>query len=228
VWTKWGIPQAINAGDTMFALAHMALEGLEKTASAKVYLEAARLLPRTSLQLTQGQHLDLAYETAANVDTQAYWPMIWGKTAALIATCARLGALVAGAEGAKLKAYMVFGEKLGLAFQVHDDLLGIWGNAAVTGKSVHSDLLSGKKSLPVLFALEKSGEFAKRWTQGVTPENVDEIAALLDAEGGRDFTRQQAEKLTTEAIEALQTAKPEADAGAALIELAEELGRREV
>jgi geranylgeranyl diphosphate synthase type I len=153
--------------------------------------------------------------------------MIWGKTATLIATCARLGALVAGAEGARLKAYMVFGEKLGLAFQAHDDLLGVWGNAATMGKSAHSDLVSGKKSLPVLFALEKNGEFAKRWKAGVTPENVDEIAALLEAEGGRAFTRQQAEKLTNEAIEALQTAKPDAEAGAALLELAEELGRRE-
>lgn len=227
VWSKWGVAQAINAGDTMFALAHMSLDGLEKTASAKIYLEAARLLPRTSLQLTQGQHLDLAYESMPNVSTEAYWPMIWGKTAALIATCARLGALVAGAEGAKLKAYMVFGEKLGLAFQVHDDLLGIWGNSALTGKSVHTDLLSGKKSLPVLFALEKNGEFAKRWQAGVTADNVDEIAALLEAEGGREFTRQQAEKLTTEAIEALQTAAPVGDFGSALIELAEELGRRE-
>jgi geranylgeranyl diphosphate synthase type I len=227
VWSMWGIAQAINAGDTLFALAHMALEGLEHTTSAKVYLEAARLLPRTSLQLTQGQHLDLAYESM-EVNTEAYWPMIWGKTAALIATCARLGALVAGAEGAKLKAYMVFGEKLGLAFQVHDDLLGIWGNAATMGKSAHSDLLSGKKSLPVLYALQQGGEFAKRWKQGVKADEVDELASLLEREGGRKFTSEQAGKLTTEAIEALQTASPTAEPGAALLELAEELGRREI
>jgi geranylgeranyl diphosphate synthase type I len=228
VWSLWGMPQAINAGDTLFALAHMALEKLEETASSQVYLQAARLLPRTSLQLTQGQYLDLAYESMPDLEESAYWPMIWGKTGALIAACARLGALVAGAEGARLKAYMVFGEKLGLAFQVHDDLLGVWGNPDAMGKSAHSDLLSGKKSLPVLFALAKKGEFAARWKQGVTPENVDEIAAQLEAEGGRDYTRQQAEKLTSEAIEALQAAQPEAAAGAALTELAEELGRREI
>ena len=56
LWAKWGVPQAINAGDAMFALAHMALEGLEKTSTREIYIEAARLLPRTSLQLTQGQH----------------------------------------------------------------------------------------------------------------------------------------------------------------------------
>ncbi len=229
LWAKWGIPQAINAGDAMFALAHMALEELEKTGSAKIYSEAAHLLPRTSLQLTQGQHLDLAYETINGLNVEAYWPMIWGKTGALIATCARLGALVTGANGAKLKAFMVFGEKLGLAFQVHDDLLGIWGNADQLGKSVHSDLLSGKKSLPVLYALQKNEEFAKRWKNGgVSAAEVSGMAALLEAEGGRDYARQQADKLTREALDALRAAKPETAAGAALEELAEELGRREV
>lgn len=229
LWAKWGVPQALNAGDAMFALAHMSLEGLEKTTSPEIYLEGARLLPRTSLQLTQGQHLDLAYEQMGKLDIDAYWPMIWGKTATLVATCARLGALVAGATGAKLKAYMVFGEKLGLAFQVHDDLLGIWGDPDQLGKSVHSDLVSGKKSLPVLYALKKNGEFARRWNNGgIAPSEVNGLADLLEAEGGRAFARGEAEKLTAEALTALRAAEPEKAAGEALEELAEELGRREV
>lgn len=228
VWAKWGMPQAINAGDTLFALAHMALEGLSKTASDAAYIQAARLLPRTSLQLTQGQYLDLAYESMPNITTEDYWPMIWGKTGALIAACVRMGALVGGAEGAALKAYMVFGEKLGLAFQVHDDLLGIWGNPDAMGKSAHTDLLSGKKSLPVLYALQKEGEFARGWRAGVTAANVDALAEQLEAEGARQFTTEQAEKLTQEAIDALHAAKPQPAPGAALAELAEELGRREV
>jgi len=229
LWGVWGVPQALNAGDAMFALAHMALEGLEKTGSAKIYLEAARLLPRTSLQLTQGQHLDLAYEQMGKLDIDAYWPMIWGKTATLVSACAWLGALVAGASGPKLKAYMVFGEKLGLAFQVHDDLLGIWGDAEQLGKSVHSDLLSGKKSLPVLYALQKNGEFARRWNNGGVPvAEVGDLANLLEAEGGRAFAQQEAVKLTAEALDALRAAKPQKEAGRALEELADELGRREV
>lgn len=228
VWAKWGLAQAINAGDTLFSLAHIALEGLMETVSDQAYIQAARLLPRTSLQLTQGQYLDLAYERRQGTTVEDYWPMIWGKTGALIAACVRMGALVAGAEGARLKAYMVFGEKLGLAFQVHDDFLGIWGNPDAMGKSAHTDLLSGKKSLPVLYALQKNGEFARGWLKGITKENVDALAEQLEAEGGREFTRQQADKLTQEAIEALQAAQPVAEPGAALAELAEELGRREV
>ena len=229
LWSLHGVPQAINAGDAMFALAHMALEDLEKTSSSLVYLQSARLLPRTSLQLTQGQHLDLAYENMKELATDAYWPMVWGKTAMLLKACTHLGALVAGAGGARLKAYMVFGEKLGLAYQVHDDLLGIWGDPAEMGKSAHSDLLSGKKSLPVLFALNQSSEFARRWKNGgINSAEVRELADLLEAEGGRDYAREQSSRLTGEALDALAAAKPEKGAGDALAELAEELGIREV
>jgi len=229
LWAKWGVPQAINAGDAMFALAHIALEGLEKTTSAAVYIQAARVLPRTSLQLTQGQHLDLAYEEMAGLDVEAYWPMAWGKTAMLIRACTQLGALAGGASGRILKAYMTFGEKLGLAYQVHDDLLGIWGVEQNIGKSIISDLISGKKSLPVLYALQQKGDFAKRWHNGHIQEaDVRDLVNLLEKDGGRTYAREQATKLTGEALDALQAAKPEKEAGKTLAELAEELGRREV
>lgn len=229
LWALHGVAQAINAGDAMFSLAHMSLESLRETASRSIYIEAARLLPRTSLQLTQGQYLDLSYEGINDLSLVSYWPMIWGKTAMLIRACTQLGAVIAGAAGRKLKAYLTFGEKLGLAYQVHDDLLGIWGNPDEMGKSAHSDLLSGKKSLPVLYALEQKGEFAKRWiNSGIPLERVKEFAALLEAEGAREFTRSEAARLTDESLQALAIAKPNAEAGAALAELAEELGRREV
>ncbi|MCW5876542.1 MAG: polyprenyl synthetase family protein [Anaerolineales bacterium] len=229
LWTMHGPEQAINAGDAMFSLAHISLEGLEQTAGLAVYAAAAKLLARTSLQLTQGQYLDMAYETVPNPGVEAYWPMIWGKTAVLIRGCTDLGARVAGLTGASLKAYMLFGEKLGLAYQVHDDLLGIWGNPDEMGKSAHTDLLSGKKSLPVLYALEKKGIFAERWQDGGIPEEqVAEFAEILEEEGARDFTRQQAAQLTQEALDALAHAQPQADAGAALAALAEELGHRNV
>lgn len=229
LWTLHGIAQAINAGDAMFALAHMSLEGLRETASRAIYVEAAGLLPRTSLQLTQGQYLDLNYEGIDDLSLVSYWPMIWGKTAMLIRACTQLGAVIAGASGRKLKAYLTFGEKLGLAYQVHDDLLGIWGNPEEMGKSAHSDLLSGKKSLPVLYALEQKEEFAKRWIKGGIPlERVKEFAQLLEEAGAREFTRSEAARLTEESLQALADAKPHAEHGAVLAELAEELGRREV
>ena len=229
LWSLHGIAQAINAGDAMFSLAHMSLEALQHTTSRSVYITAANLLPRTSLQLTQGQYLDLTYEGINDLSMASYWPMIWGKTAMLIRACTQLGATIAGATGRKLKAYLTFGEKLGLAYQVHDHLLGIWGKPEEMGKSAHSDLLSGKKSLPVLYALDQKKEFAKRWTRGgIAPQRVKEFAALLDADGAREFTRSEAARLTEESLQVLAVAKPAAGAGTALIEFAEELGRREV
>ena len=228
LWTKWGVAQAINAGDAMFALAHMALDRLRELTSTEVYIQAARLLPRTSLQLTQGQYLDLAYEDAQNLALESYWPMVQGKTAVLLATCTQLGAMAGGAEGESLQAYTRFGEKLGLAFQVHDDLLGIWGNENQTGKSSVSDLLSEKKSLPVLYALNKGGDFAQVWQESeLRTTQLDELTGLLESEGGRAYAEEQAERLTSEALEALTQAQANSKAGSALREIARELVERE-
>ncbi len=135
----------------MFILAHQALSGLQTTLPPTSVLEAHRLFQATCLALTQGQYLDMAYEARGDLDLEAYWPMVRGKTAALLAACTELGALVAEQDIPIRSAYRELGHYLGLAFQVQDDLLGIWGDAAVTGKSNESDLLEGKKSLPVLY-----------------------------------------------------------------------------
>jgi geranylgeranyl diphosphate synthase type I len=229
VWNIWGISQAINAGDAMFTLAHLVMLRLEETASTQVAIQAYRLLQETSLRLTQGQYLDLAYESQGHLTLDAYWPMVRGKTAALLAACTEIGALVAGASPERRRAYRQFGSSLGLAFQVQDDLLGIWGNSAQTGKSAESDLLSGKKSLPVLYGLSQKGDFAGRWSQGrIAPEEVPDLAAQLDREGGRDYTQATANTLTEQALSSLEGAGPEGEAGEALVELAHRLLRRKL
>lgn len=216
LWRKWGVPQAINAGDAMFALAHLSLEHLE----GDICLQAVQLLPRVSLELTQGQYLDLAYEGRQDLTLEDYWPMVHGKTAVLLSACARLGALAAGATKTDLEAYAEFGHKLGLAFQAHDDILGIWGDERQTGKSAYSDLRSGKKSLPVLYGLEHSQAFKALWlSEG--KQDVAALADLLRETGALDFAEQTARDLTDEALKALETARPKD--GQALQELAQEL-----
>jgi len=228
LWARWGAAQAINAGDTMFVLGQMALLQLNETVSDAVAVRAAKILQETCLSLTQGQYLDLSYESRRKLTEEAYWPMVEGKTAALLAACTRLGALAAGADEAICLAYARFGRFLGLAFQALDDLLGIWGDAALTGKSTESDLVSGKKSLPVLYALGRDGAFARRWAQGpVLPDEVGQLAALLEAEGAKRYTQEQAARLTDEALQALETAAPQGEAGKALRELAGRLLRRD-
>lgn len=227
LWTRWGIPQAINAGDAMFTVAHLSLLGLAETASARAALEANRILQKTCLHLTQGQYLDISYEARGDLNLAAYWPMVGGKTAALLAACTELGALAAQAPEARQAAYRQFGWTLGLAFQAQDDLLGIWGDSAVTGKSADSDLVSGKKSLPVLFGLEQNGPFARRWREGpINGEQVADLARQLEAEGARQYTQERANALTDQALEALEKAQPEGEAGRALKELAAQLLKR--
>ena len=227
VWHNWGIAQAINAGDAMFTLAFSALSRLRETVDAATALEAHTVLQDACLALTQGQYLDLAYEQRHDLTEADYWPMIRGKTAALLAASADLGALVAQAPPEQRAAYRRFGEFLGLAFQVQDDELGIWGDEALTGKPTASDLLEGKNSLPVLYGLAHSPAFAQRWRQGpLQPDEVPQMVAHLEACGARAYIRRKAADLTAQALQALDEARPQGEAGEALRALATKLLER--
>jgi geranylgeranyl diphosphate synthase type I len=221
VWKLWGIPQALNAGDSMFSLAHLTMLDLGFNISPSATLHAMRLLELTCLRLTQGQFMDISFESREDVSLDEYWKMIEGKTAALLSCCAGLGAIAADTKLTTQTSYREFGEKLGLAFQSLDDILGIWGDVDETGKSVESDLVSGKKSLPVLYGLGKGGPFAERWRRGnIRPEEVSSLAQLLESEGARQYTLNEADRLTAQAMQALAAAKPYGEAGKALSELA--------
>jgi geranylgeranyl diphosphate synthase, type I len=228
IWKLWGVAQAINAGDAMFTLAHLSMLRLEQTVSPVTALRAMHILHNTCLHLTMGQYLDLSYEARGDLTLEAYWPMVEGKTAALLAGCAELGALAGRADGPQCAAFHQFGRSLGLAFQALDDLLGIWGDQALTGKSAESDLLSGKKSLPVLYGLSKGGPFARRWNQGaISPAEVPDLARQLEAEGARVETQAHAARLTDQALDSLAQATPQSEAGEALHELTLRLLKRQ-
>lgn len=227
VWTLWGEAQAINTGDSMLMLAHLALLDLETALGTGKTLAATRLLQTVCFELTEGQFLDISNESERGISLDDYWSMVGGKTATLLAGCAQLGALTAGADEQRQQAFRRFGYSLGLAFQAQDDALGIWGDAALLGKSTESDLVSGKKTLPVVYALSKGGPFARRWLAGpVKAEEAPALAGQLRSEGAEAFTLEQTERLTTEALAALREAVVESEAGDALEELAKKLLRR--
>lgn len=224
IWVRWGVAQAINLGDLLFNLAYNAILELRKNLQPDAGLEAVNVLAHACTQLTGGQYLDLTYEKARAIEMEEYLHMIRGKTAALLAASAELGAVCAGAS-LETRTYLhEFGINLGLAFQMWDDWLGIWGDAQTTGKSVQSDLVSGKKSMPVLYALAQNKAFAKRWREGaIQPDDVQGISDLLVREGAQDFTQNQAKHYTRQAESALVRAKLNDNASLPLKELANSL-----
>ena len=227
-WAKWGAPMAINVGDALFVLSSQAIMGLKEKYPAEIVVQAAEILHNTCLDLTRGQYMDMSYEKRTDLTPDDYWPMIAGKTAALLSACCHIGSLLGGADETKQDAYRSFGQYLGLAFQVQDDILGIWGNEAVTGKSAASDLVEGKNSLPVLAGLSAQGKFAERWRQGpIKSDEVEALAKVIASEGGYEMAHNASIQMTDLALLNLREAEPQGEAGDALFDLAEKLLKRE-
>lgn len=190
VWKLWGVPKAINVGDAMFALAYAGLGDLaDRGAESGRVLAVLDVFTRTNLVLTAGQHLDMSFETAVDVSTDDYLHMIGGKSAALIRASAEIGALLGGADAEKVSRFAQFGEDLGMAFQIHDDVLGIWGDSEVMGKSAATDIVSRKKSLPVLYGLARSAELRKLYAQEnvFSASQIEYAVAVLDGLGAREW-----------------------------------------
>jgi geranylgeranyl diphosphate synthase type I len=225
VWTLWGIPQAINVGDSMFASAYDALARLlDRGVSPEVTALALSRFTQACISLTKGQQLDMWFETQENVSVEQYTGMIAGKTAALVSATTEIGAIVAGAGREKERHYAEYGRNVGLAFQVYDDLLGIWGDERALGKSTASDILTRKKTLPVLYGLAHSPALRELYAQ---PEiELDRAIALLDETGAREFTQNAAQRYSDNAVAHLNAAEPAGADGDALRALTAELIRR--
>lgn len=209
-WRLFGMPIACNAGDGMFSLAHLAFFRLaQHGVSADRILAALHRFDETCLALTDGQYLDMSFEVRLDVTPEEYYRMIAGKTGALLAAAPELGALVAGAELDVVAAYRAYGAALGRAFQLQDDILGIWGDEAETGKSTASDILSKKKSLPVVYALghPRAGSRLRALYAGAdfAPADVPAVLSLLEEVGARGYTEAEVRRATAAAYAALAT-----------------------
>ncbi len=209
LWTVAGVAQAINTGDTLFTLSRMALHRLsaEGFDDARV-LRLMRLYDETCLALCEGQFMDIwSSEHDEWMSVDHYFDMIGRKTASLIAGSAEAGAMLATEDETVIAAYRRFGWSLGLAFQLNDDLLGIWGDAAVTGKEA-SDIATRKKTLPLIYALQEAkGPDQARLSQILaqsggppTPSEVEEVRHILERVGAHEYTRGQAVRHRDEAL----------------------------
>lgn len=228
LWKVWGIAKAINAGDTLFAMAHQALLRCRAAgAEADRTLRAMEVFDAMCVELTRGQHLDISFEQRANVSSAEYLDMISGKTAALTQACCEIGALLGGSGDAQVASLARFGRDLGLAFQIQDDALGIWGDPALTGKA-DSDLAHGKKTYPVLIAAERDLEFRRRFFAGTpSPEEQTALRERMERCGAREATEAAAEKIYAGAVAALASSGADADAAGLLAALARALFARD-
>lgn len=230
VWKLWGREIAINVGDGLFAVAHRSLQRLPDVGvEPATALDVLRGFEETILRICEGQHLDMTGEGRFDVDERRYLAMIGGKTAALLGAATGLGARLATDDAAQVTALGSFGEALGLAFQMQDDLLDIWGDPQLTGKPYAADLVQRKMSLPVIHAyihaLTERATLERIYRQErVGAEDVQALLNILDAAGSRDHVGALMRREHDRAIAALEQIRPvDHGALAALRSLADSL-----
>ncbi|MCY4091080.1 MAG: type 2 isopentenyl-diphosphate Delta-isomerase [Caldilineaceae bacterium] len=234
LWSLKGVPQAINVGDGMFALAFKALlcAGWSKEDHAASSLKLSQTLAATNrfarmcVALTEGQHLDLSFEERTDVTVSDYLQMIQGKTAALIAGSSALGALLGGADAWLVECLDRFGLNIGLAFQIQDDILGIWGDPAVTGKAAGNDILRRKKSLPLLYTLKHPAAASliePLWRDDAGEESLPAILSCLEEVNAKGWTEERLHHHHSEGLRALSDAFGSQSESSLLKDLADEL-----
>jgi geranylgeranyl diphosphate synthase type I len=193
VWAEYGVGRAIVAGDALAALSTEVL--LEVPTPERV--RAAAALSRATREMIAGQADDMAFETRRSVSVEECLAMATGKTGALLSCASSLGAILTGAPDATIDALAGFGLHVGVAFQAVDDVLGIWGDPARTGKPAGNDLVQKKQSLPVAVALANAGdrrdELEDLLDRVSTEADVAAAAGLIEELGGRDEVADLAE-----------------------------------
>ncbi len=221
-WSVFGVNAAILAGDALLVLALDVLAGSGHPAA----MDGTRMLSAAVQDLLDGQSADLSFEQRVEVEPAECVRMAERKTAALLGCACAVGAAFGGGRPEQVAQLRGFGMHLGLAFQHVDDLLGIWGDSDLTGKPVHSDLRSQKKSLPVVAALASETPAGRELAalyhrdQPLSETDAAHAAELIDLAGGRTWSQTQADDLLAQAMQKLQSARPTPQATAELAALA--------
>lgn len=221
VWAEFGVGTAVIAGDALLALAHQTL--LEQPGNGP--RAAARALACATTALIGGEADDMAFEQRLEVSEEECVAMAIGKTGALLACAASIGVALADGGATLYEGLSDYGLNLGLAFQAVDDVLGIWGDPAVTGKPSWSDLRDRKKTLPIVLALASGRPEAEELRGLLSGEllgdaEVTRAAALVEACGGREATEAEARAFLDGALASLEGLDMADEVRAQLVELA--------
>ncbi|WP_369190102.1 family 2 encapsulin nanocompartment cargo protein polyprenyl transferase [Streptomyces sp. R08] len=227
-WTVFGDADAILAGDALQALA-LRLLAVDPHPAAQA---AAARLADCVVELCEGQHADTAMEkrAPAEVTLDEVLVMAEAKTGALLGCACAVGALYAGASAEDVEALDAFGRQAGLAFQLIDDVIGIWGDPGRTGKPAGADLAVRKKSLPVVAALTSgtpaAAELAELYGLPYEEGELERTALAVERAGGRDWAQAQAADHMARAVQELARAIPDPQDAGGLLALAEFVTRR--
>ena len=177
VWSLWGVPRALVAGNAMHSVSNLAeLGAVSRDVPAATALRVSQLLSESCLEMIQGQCMDMEFETSTSIDAEDYLQMVAFKTGALIRVCLQIGALLATDDPGAFRSFSAFGAGLGRAFQIRDDYLGIWGDEATTGKAAGNDIRRRKKSFPIVYAFARA--------QGPLRDDLDRIYAREELDDG--------------------------------------------
>jgi geranylgeranyl diphosphate synthase type I len=227
VWKVWGEAQAINAGDAMYVLAQLALFRLDQKGIPlpKVILLSKRL-NHASLQLCEGQYLDIEFERHLDITVDQYLDMIDKKTAALFAAALHFGALMGTDHQKQVSLLSSFGRNLGMAYQVQNDLQGIWGEEESGKAAPYTDIRSKKKTLPIVYALHTTkgddrevllGIYGK---QKITPASVGRVVRILDRIDAKAFAEQMRDDFYRRCLKDVDKALPSSSAKRQISEVA--------
>ncbi len=211
VWAIWGIPQAILAGDAMFALARLHIwKVLDEGVEPATALNLAKLFDTTLLKLTEGQYLDMSFERQLQVSLASYEEMICRKTALLMRCATEMGAILGTGNQEVIECLARFGQALGFGFQVRDDMLGVWATEEESGKLPLGDIYRRKKSLPILHAFhhaqpDDQQAIAKIYDQDepITQQQAHKILAIFELTQTREYCKQFLAQHCQEARKAL-------------------------
>jgi geranylgeranyl diphosphate synthase type I len=212
VWSLWGIPRALVAGNAMQSVGDLALLGAARRKSPpETVLKVSEILTAAYLEMIEGQCQDMAFESRSDINTEEYLKMIALKTGALIRSGLEIGALLAGGDATTVEAFRQFGSYLGRAFQVRDDFLGIWGDETTIGKAAGNDIRRRKKSFPVVIAFSQAhGQARDDLMRIYQKEELDEgdvlrVLAVLEEVGAREQAQRVTEAGAAAALTALDS-----------------------
>ena len=224
VHVKWNENTAILSGDQMLIEAYKLLSGVPADKLPKVL----QLFNKMATEICEGQQYDVDFESQEHVTIEEYLKMIRLKTAVLLATALKMGSYIAGANTEQQDMLYEFGINIGLAFQIQDDILDVWGNPETFGKAVGGDISCNKKTFVYLEARRRGGERLEEWYSQVLEDNTEKIAAvkeIFERLGVRAACEKVVEDYTQKAL-ALLNQLPQNQATEQLRKLADKLNTR--